>query len=594
MNFKKIYFLVCLLIILIIVSIQLTRALFINQSKDVITNIKVEDFKYDLSSTDFSYDSIINILPNQEKIVKINITSKNIINTKYELYYEVDNQSPNLSISKLKYSDDISGSIGTNDTKTIVLNIDNKSANQYNLDFKVNSGYEHNELTLKNIITNELTLATDIITVDIVDNMIPVTWNADKLIKADKNNIGYNWFDYDNQKWANAVLITNNSRENYKSTKPGTPIDEDDILAYYTYIPRYRYLLWNTNNNINCLNNNCLEQEIKIEFENKTTNKSINTNNGEWLTHPAFTFGNSELNGIWVGKFSTSPDPNSSCYKDIGPADQINISLCSRKDILPRIKPNFDIWRYGNIATYFSVSKSFQTNSIYGLNKYENVNAHLIKNTEWGAVAYLSQSKFGKFGNDDYEGNNKQIYNNNYRSDQTHPFKSVTGCSSGAPDAGGIYTECAYKYPEQTLEALGASTTGNIHGIYDMAGGVNEYVMGNIVFDETTPLGTFNANESSGTWDYIPDHKYYDSYQFSTSVIDHSRGHLGDATRETLAILESQVGAWYDSRSQFPNSTYYWFLRGGGDQSLGGPFSFFRAVGREYRSYGFRTSLVIE
>jgi hypothetical protein len=34
--------------------------------------------------------------------------------------------------------------------------------------------------------------------------------------------------------------------------------------------------------------------------------KSNGTTNGTWLTHPAFTFGTTELNGIWVGKFENS------------------------------------------------------------------------------------------------------------------------------------------------------------------------------------------------------------------------------------------------------------------------------------------------
>ena len=31
-----------------------------------------------------------------------------------------------------------------------------------------------------------------------------------------------------------------------------------------------------------------------------------------------------------------------------------------------------------------------------------NLDIHLIKNSEWGAVAYLSKSKYGKFGNSMY------------------------------------------------------------------------------------------------------------------------------------------------------------------------------------------------
>ena len=32
----------------------------------------------------------------------------------------------------------------------------------------------------------------------------------------------------------------------------------------------------------------------------------------------------------------------------------------------------------------------------------------MMKNMEWGAVAYLSHSKYGKYGNSMYEGSNKK------------------------------------------------------------------------------------------------------------------------------------------------------------------------------------------
>ena len=36
----------------------------------------------------------------------------------------------------------------------------------------------------------------------------------------------------------------------------------------------------------------------------------------------------------------------------------------------------------------------------------------MMKNIEWGAVAYLSQSIYGKYGNISYTGANKEVYKN--------------------------------------------------------------------------------------------------------------------------------------------------------------------------------------
>ena len=428
------------------------------------------------------------------------------------------------------------------------------------------------------------------ITVDIVDNMIPVSWNGSNLIKAEKTNLNNNWYDYEIQKWANAVLVTEDSRESYKTSNQGTLINEEDVLAYYTYVPRYRYQLWNTNNNENCLNDNCEEQEIKVRFEKNIITKSRGSQNRQWLTHPAFTFGETELNGIWIGKFTTSVDSATSCYTTP------NIDNCNVKSITPRVKPNKDMWKFLHVATMFSVSKQIETNNMYGLNSYENTDSHMMKNMEWGAVAYLSHSKYGKYGNDNYSGENKQLYLNNYRTVEEEGYKTLTGCSGGIPNAGINLTSCPHAYPLLTLEATGASTTGNIYGVYDMSGGVWEYIMGQIV-QEGSELGKFYSSPSSGTWDVIPELKYYDSYEYDNNNLTHGRGHLGDATKETLKIFgTSEAGGWYSDYSRFPDAAYVWYLRGGATHGSNGAgsFAFDRATGYPYNDVGFRVVLLIE
>ena len=155
---------------------------------------------------------------------------------------------------------------------------------------------------------------------------------------------------------------------------------------------------------------------------------------------------------------------------------------------------------------------------------------------------------------------------------------------------------CPHPYPLQTLEALGVSNTGNIYGVYDMNGGVWEYMIGQIVQDGTE-LGTFYSNSSSGTWNEVPELKYYDSYSYDTSYDSYGRGHLGDAKKETLNIFgKGGKDGWYADRSAFPITIYIWFLRGGGahDGSDAGTFAFDRGTGSPSSQYGFRSVLVIE
>ena len=74
----------------------------------------------------------------------------------------------------------------------------------------------------------------------------------------------------------------------------------NEVQQMYVWIPRYRYQLWNAEDGESD------PQAINIVFEDKNTTKSSEIQNGDWLTHPAFTFGDTELNGIWVGKFENS------------------------------------------------------------------------------------------------------------------------------------------------------------------------------------------------------------------------------------------------------------------------------------------------
>ena len=82
--------------------------------------------------------------------------------------------------------------------------------------------------------------------------------------------------------------------------------------------------------------------------------------------------------------------------------------------------------------------------------------------------------------------------------------------------------------------------------------------MGNMVDSS----GAFYASNSG--FSSAPDTKYYDAYAYGTSNIDHVRGKLGDATKETLATFVSYTGGWYSDDSNFVFPIHSWFVRGGG------------------------------
>lgn len=190
----------------------------------------------------------------------------------------------------------------------------------------------------------------------LVDNMIPVIYDNNTVKKADINT---KWYSYTNKNWANAVLIKKEKSYYYETSKPGTTIEDEDILGYFVWIPRFKYQLFNSNE----------RTEINIIFESVGTSKSTGTETNEWLTHPAFTY-NKELSGIWVGKYESS---NSDDNVVIKPTETpwTNISYDDAK---------------------VKALKMSDSNNIYGI---EKINTHMMYNSEWGAVAYLTNSKYG-------------------------------------------------------------------------------------------------------------------------------------------------------------------------------------------------------
>ena len=174
-------------------------------------------------------------------------------------------------------------------------------------------------------------------------------------------------------------------------------------------------------------------------------------------------------------------------------------------------------------------------------NKYgftSNVDTHMMKNGEWGVVAYLSQSKYGKLGNINFTGSNKEIYQN--KSNQY-----ITGCSYGSPSNANAGYGCQYQY-NVDINGTGASTTGNVSGVYDMSGGAWEYVMGN-----------YNDTIGNSGFSTMPESKYYDKYiTFDANTACNNS--------ECISHSLSETSAWYNDYHRIVDEMYPWFLRSGG------------------------------
>ena len=438
-------------------------------------------------------------------------------------------------------------------------------------------------------ITVTTTLATDITNFDdgviasypkLYQGLIPVRYDdSGNAVVASSTE---EWFNYGKHKWANAVLVDcsdNTIKNKYfnsdmqlREDAVGKTISMDEILQMYVWIPRYRYKLFNA------ANGTANEQAVQIEFEKASADKSTGTKNGEWLTHPAFTFGNTELPGFWAAKFEAS-----------GSTDNY------------QIKPNQKSLTSINLATMYNTSRSTILNaSKYGLNN--NVDTHMMKNMEWGAIAFLTNSIYGRYndfstciasGCEVWINNINTGYGNGTEVDgQPQWGPSITGCAGSSTSAGvsNSQTACASGYDWKT-KGVNASTTGNQYGIYDMSGGAWEYVMG----VQKDSSGNVQVGSSGFSTSSLPDSKYYDLYDYQAEdVVGYTRYHLGDATREVLKNTSSQGGnAWWSDYSYNIYSSNPWVHRGGryNDGSSTGVFCFSRDYGWGYVNFSFRSVL---
>ena len=405
--------------------------------------------------------------------------------------------------------------------------------------------------------------SSDVAEPTLYSGLIPVKIQNDgTVIYADTSK---SWYDYCEKIWANAVILNDGA-----SYKVGDTIKEDDIQSYFVWIPKYKYKLWNTGTASK------KAHEIEIIFDTKdttdvegvscktpmTSGDSGNCKNGEYMTHSAFI--SMGVNGFWVGKFETGYTGATSTT-----AAQVNSNDTSKVII----KPNVYSWRSITVKNIFETSYNYK----------RDANSHMMKNIEWGAVAYLSHSKYGT---------NKEVNINNNSSYKTGYSALLSTNQQTYP---GTYGDSStYNEPYNTATGYLASTTGNISGIYDMAGGAHEY-MASYISGKPGSSGFTTATLANY------DTKYFDVYNASSSINSYQYMILGDATGEMGPFKNYLDGdnnsrwhnSWYGDNSDFVDSSNPWFHRGGSYYNgvLAGQFYFGRDTGGVYSYIGFRIVL---
>ena len=374
------------------------------------------------------------------------------------------------------------------------------------------------------------------------EKMIAITYTEAGIPKvADESS---EWYSYASRKWANAVVLVNNPSKTYNV---GDEIEESDIAAYFVWIPRYEYTLkgnFGVNGESKTNPGYVDIRFTNVSEESNGTASYIEGNPANYRTQDAFKFGEENLSGIWVGKFETT-----------GSADN------------PTIKPGITSLRSQNVSTQFETAKKI------GINNSLSLETSMMKNSEWNAVAILSQSIYGRCPSDS---TCPEVSINN-------SSNFITGSSGGSSTASSSNTVYAYN----TSEGQTASTTMNVTGVYDMNGGAAEYVMGVLLDSDGKPRSGYNISNNSGFNGKLqdgtektdglalPESKYYDSF---TITGENTKADLTTGCNGGKCYGTVEFGGWYGDYIGSINLAYPWLNRGG-DYNDGARAGLWRFVG---------------
>ena len=578
-DFKEKYLIILVMLCFIVIGLYYSYAIFVTkqlQENFVVVNTKNNNV---VLTSDYPNNSV-SVKKSRKETFSFNVINK----TSTDYYYQIMVKGLN-SLVKVT-SDDVKGKINPNEQKKIIVMVDNQSIEDVLITFEV-FGSSRDDLEKEigySYINKDAIYDHSMANPPKIDNLnlIPVSYKqtSDKegyWYKTDVNNIEDLWYSYDTGIWANAILVNKENYQKYQKKEIGTEIEIGDVIGFYVWIPRFKYYILNNNNytSYERINNIIFEKNNEstgtVICEDRVSKTGDNHffsevckddtygkiyENLSTYTHPSFQ----DKTGFWVAKFLTSEN-----MKSIPNAKILNKNI-------------FD-----------AVSLS---NNLLG-NK-----SHLMTNMEYGAVTLLSNSFYGKSGNNDYiSADNltfQRVYGNNY-------LYNMTGCGTDYNSYSKSYSTSITKtcieyndarnlshisnsvnYPVGKV-GFGSSTTGTIYGVYDMVIYTGELVAG-VTVDQN---GDTKIN--SKYLDKYSYNNYLGSIKSSSTINNLYRYKLGDAIRENFRSF-SENGMW-NNGNIFQNVIEGIIIRGG--NGIEKDTSIYTVSIEDYnKEYPFRTILV--
>ena len=332
----------------------------------------------------------------------------------------------------------------------------------------------------------------------LASNMIPVyydetnsVWKKSDVSNMDKTNPWYSYNSTGEYKgmWANAVTVTATNRTTYLNAAPGTTIPMTDINTMWVWIPRFNAVTPSNYNGGTQAKPNAID--VTFVKQNETA-------------IDAFTFGTKQLSGLWYGKFEIGGTLASPCTNE----------TCNVSNIV--VKPNVSSLRSQKVSSFFFASRSMeQAGNSFGFVSSE-VDTHMSKNNEWGAVAYLTQSIYGRCTSST---SCTEVYINNSEG-------YYTGRSGNTPSDSNYTNAGTYEYNQNKVESTLVEGTGtNItpkitnDTTYPWANNNGVYSSGNKGKDSTTSTLTYTftlTDKGVVSFDYsVSSENNYDKMKYT-------------------------------------------------------------------------------
>jgi hypothetical protein len=242
----------------------------------------------------------------------------------------------------------------------------------------------------------------------------------------------------------------------YDDIENFTDFDENDV----------EITLEGTFNENNLYGRDEWDKTFDIIFESADEVMKLGNTTTEYRTLPAFWWdddndgfvdNNETLPGIWVGKYASTSDSERASQ---------NIEI-EDPTILPAAVIDSDIVLGNqNLSNQFKTSRNIsKEGNIYGLN-HETTNAHMMKNSELAALAYLKISSYGT---------------------NSHSYDTSTGNITGIYETTGTDSEDNFEFGTRVMATISSRVTCE------------------------------NKCDSSG-FDKLPERKYYDVYPFPSET----------------------------------------------------------------------------